>query len=221
VLSEPLSTKSAYLKRHNHKIAPPYSTAADDPIVPWFFSSLPEIDFPLSFMPKNVTPCGPIIRNLAAVADTDAELARWLACRPTVVINLGSLYRFDERSADSVLGAIEFLLERVKNVQVLWKLRPLRDGDAWVGEMRMRLGGDGGRVKVVDWVSAEPAAVLASKSVILAVHHGGASSYHEAIRFVISFFFSFFLSVPPFHFPLFLIPTESLVNLFRSAKTLC
>jgi hypothetical protein len=187
VFFKPLSIKSAYLKRHNHKAAPLYSTPADDPTVPWFFPSLPEIDLPLTFIPKNVTPCGPIIRNFAAVIDTDAELARWLARKPTVVINLGSLYRFDERSADSMLGAIEFLLERVGNVQVLWKLRPLRDGDHWVGEMRMRLGGDGGRVKVVDWVSAEPAAVLASKDVILAVHHGGASSYHEAIRFVISF----------------------------------
>jgi hypothetical protein len=154
----------------------------DDPTVPWLFPTLPEIDLPFTFIPKNVTLCGPIVTNFAAV----------VARRPTVVINLGSLYRFDERSADSMLGAIEFLLERVKNVQVLWKLRPLRDGDHWAGEMRMRLGGDGGRVRVVDWVSAEPAAVLASKGVVLAVHHGGASSYHEATRFVISFFFFYF-----------------------------
>jgi hypothetical protein len=217
LLSKPLSTKTAYLKQHNHKASPPYSTAADDPIVPWFFPSLPEIDFSLTFVPKNVTPCGPIIVNFAAVADTDAELARWLGRRPTVFINLGSLYRFDERSADSMLGAIEFLLERIGDVQVLWKMRPLRDGDPWVGVMRMRLGGDGGRVRVVNWVSAEPAAILASKSVILAVHHGGASSYHEAIRFVISFFF-FCFSVP---FPPLLVPPESSVNLFRPAKTLC
>lgn len=31
------------------------------------------------------------------------------------------------------------------------------------------------------------AAVLASETVIAAVHHGGASSYHEAIRFVATF----------------------------------
>ena len=125
--------------------------------------------------------------GFAAVGDTDVELARWLARRPSVVINLGTLQRFDESSARSMLGAIELLLDKVENVQVLWKMMPLRDGDAWVDEMKKRLAAEGGRVRVEKWISAEMVAVLASETVILAVHHGGASSYHEAIRFVLTF----------------------------------
>jgi hypothetical protein len=125
--------------------------------------------------------------GFAAVGDTDVELARWLARRPSVIINLGTLQRFDESSARSMLGAIELLLDKVENVQVLWKMMPLRDEDAWVDEIKKRLAAEGGRVRVEKWISAEMVAVLASETVILAVHHGGASSYHEAIRFVLTF----------------------------------
>jgi hypothetical protein len=125
--------------------------------------------------------------GFAPVGDTDVELARWLARRPTVVINLGTLQRFDESSAGSMLGAIELLLDKVENVQVLWKMMPLRDEDAWVDEMKKRLAAEGGRVRFEKWISAEMAAVLASETVIVAVHHGGATSYHEAIRFVLTF----------------------------------
>jgi hypothetical protein len=55
----------------------------------------------------------------------------------------------------------------------------------------MRARDDEERVGIVDWISAEPAAVLASKSVVVAVHHGGASSYHKAIRSVMILFLPF------------------------------
>lgn len=184
VLSKSLKNKNDYLKKHEHKAAPPFSSAADDPSVPWLFPSLPEIDFPLSFIPPNVTLCGPIVMEFSPVVDIDVELAGWLARGPTVVINLGSLFRYDERSASSMLGAIEFLFERVEDVQVLWKMPVLQDGGGdWVDVMK-KVEGEGKRVRIEQWISAEMAAVLASETVIAAVHHGGASSYHEAIWLV-------------------------------------
>jgi UDP:flavonoid glycosyltransferase YjiC (YdhE family) len=186
LLSRALGNKNEYLKKHNHKAAPPFSSVADDPLVPWLFPSLPEIDLPITFIPPNVTPCGPIIMDFPAVEDIDVDLAQWLSLRPTVVVNLGSLFQYDERSASSMLGAIELLLEEVAGVQVLWKMTALQDGEAGVTEMRKRLQGER-RVRVEQWISANMGAVLAHETVIAAVHHGGASSYHEAIRFVTTF----------------------------------
>jgi hypothetical protein len=123
--------------------------------------------------------------EFSPVVDIDVELARWLARGPTVVINLGSLFRYDERSASSMLGAIEFLFERVEDVQVLWKMPVLQDGGGdWVDVMKKKVEGEGKRVRIEQWISAEMAAVLASETVIAAVHHGGASSYYEAIWLV-------------------------------------
>jgi hydrogenase maturation factor len=38
-----------------------------------------------------------------------------------------------------------------------------------------------GVVRVVDWLEAEPMAVLESGVVVCAVHHGGANSFLEAV----------------------------------------
>ena len=187
VLSKSLKTKNDYLKKHEHNATSPFSSVADDPSVPWLFPSLPEIDLPLSFIPQNVTLCGPIIMEFSPVVDIDVELAGWLARRPTVVINLGTLFLYDERGANSMLGAIEFLLERVENVQVLWKMPVLQDkGGDWVDVIKKKVEVEGRRVRIEQWISAEMAAVLASETVIAAIHHGGANSYHEALWLVTS-----------------------------------
>jgi UDP:flavonoid glycosyltransferase YjiC (YdhE family) len=39
-----------------------------------------------------------------------------------------------------------------------------------------------GVVKVVEWIEAEPSAVLEAGSVACAVHHGGANSFLEAVQ---------------------------------------
>lgn len=192
VFSKSLSAKNAYMKKNGHNPAIPFTAPANDDTVTWLVPSLPEIDLPLAFIPKNAIPCGPIIMEFAPVADIDAELASWLARRPTVLINLGTLYKFDEGAAKRMIGAIEHLLEKIKDVQVLWKLSAEREEDAWVGETR-KLARDDGRLRIEKWISAEIAAVLASDTVVLAVHHGGASSYHEAIW---SVFCSSFSSAP-------------------------
>jgi hypothetical protein len=189
------------MKKNGHNPAIPFTAPADDDTVTWLVPSLPEIDLPLAFIPKNAIPCGPIIMEFAPVADIDAELASWLARRPTVLINLGTLYKFDEGAAKRMLVAIEHLLEKIKDVQVLWKLSAEREEDAWVGEMR-KLARDDGRLRIEKWISAEIAAVLASDTVVLAVHHGGASSYHEAIW---SVFYSSFSSAPVFSRPFFFL----------------
>jgi hypothetical protein len=80
----------------------------------------------------------------------------------------------------------------VKGVKVLWKIpRGSSEGGegngaAWgPGSVVERVLGEemkNGVVRVVEWVQAEPMAVLESGSVVCAVHHGGANSFLEAVR---------------------------------------
>lgn len=181
VFSPGLRAKNAFFKQHNHIPAAPFSTPSDNPDTQWLFPSRSEIDFPVSVIPDHVTPCGPIILHFEPVADSNAELARWLALRPTVVINLGSLYKYDEAGATSMLDAVKILLNQVSNVQVLWKFSLASDENQWVEEWRRKVGEEKQRIRVLDWIPADMAAVLSCETVIAAVHHGGASSYHEAI----------------------------------------
>lgn len=108
------------------------------------------------------------------------ELAQWLGRAPTVVINLGSLYRYDENSTKEMLGAIKYLLQEIPTVQVLWKLRSASSADPWLAALQETIKAEP-RIYITSWIPAEMAAVLAHKNVVVAVHHGGASSYHEAI----------------------------------------
>lgn len=84
--------------------------------------------------------------------------------------------------------------KRLKGLQVLWKLN--RKGEYEVlkegSEVYKILGKDidKGYVRIVDWIEAEPTAVLGCGRVVCAVHHGGANSFLETVWYVYSSFFS-------------------------------
>jgi hypothetical protein len=95
-------------------------------------------------------------------------------------------------------GALRDVLDRAEasgygRLQVLWKLgrEMMMDGEevegdrfegAWRGVCDvLRTEIEDGRVKVRDWVDAEPKAVLESGGVVCAVNHGGANSFYEAL----------------------------------------
>jgi hypothetical protein len=156
----------------------------------------PDVEFPLKILPRHIISCGPMIRPAKPVIDVDPELAVWLRRGPTLYINLGTHAAFDETFAFEMATALRILLDHARSIQwrdkklaglqVLWKLR--RKGDYSVTETRSRvhhvLGRemDKGLVRIVEWIDAEPTAVLAEKSVICAVHHGGANSFLETVR---------------------------------------
>lgn len=78
------------------------------------------------------------------------------------------------------------VLEKRKDLQVLWKLMP----DAAHAEARVELeawsakeGGEDGRVKVVDWLKADPPALMQEGWIGAFAHHGGGNSYHESIGY--------------------------------------
>lgn len=155
------------------------------------------LEFPLRVLPGHIIPVGPIIRPSRSVSEVDPGLAGWLGRGPTVYVNLGTHVSMSEDSAREMAGALRGLLDfargvawrdgRVVGLQVLWKLSLAGKDDG--GEVWREILGpdiDDGTVRIVRWIEAEPTAVLAEENVVCAVHHGGANSFLEAVRFVSS-----------------------------------
>lgn len=152
-------------------------------------STLPELDFP-SIKPDHVLPCGPIVQTTTSITDTDPELEKWLAAGSTIYINLGSLCMVDEDQALNLAKALRCVLDRAKQdqllqLQVLWKLKKYGDYETTTPGCRIHdvLGPeiDADRVRIVEWIQAEPFSVLQTGGIVCSVHHGGANSYNEAI----------------------------------------
>ncbi len=104
-------------------------------------------------------------------------------------MNLGTHVVFDEGMVGEMAGAVRVLLDYVRGqqgegVRVLWKIPAGGGENRGVGEVLGRVLGkelEGGVVRVVEWIQAEPVAVLESGSVVCAVHHGGANSFLESV----------------------------------------
>ncbi len=165
-------------------------------------SNSPEIDYPFDTIPPYIIPCGPIVRASPDVAEVDPALASWLARGPTIYINLGTHLAATPKEAADMARAVCHLLDRAdeagygggktQQLQVLWKLKrkvfkdESQDVNDYSGawqEMRDVIGRlvDADRVRITNWVTAEPKSVLQSHHVVCSVNHGGASSFHEAL----------------------------------------
>ena len=150
-----------------------------------------EIDFPVEKIPLNVVPCGPILRPAPSVREADPELAAWLARRPTVFVNLGTLSSYSETDATEMASALRMLFDacgrenELAEVQVLWKLRKDGSYSTESGSTIHTILGreiEADRLRITDWTVPEPLAVLEAGNTICYVHHGGAGSYNDAIR---------------------------------------
>ena len=101
-------------------------------------------------------------------------------------------------------AVLKVLLDSQPKVQILWKLKRSgrltlqsahmfkekstsdkdKDADRVTAASLEAISSEmaSGRVKVEEWLSVDPLAVLRSGHVVCAVHHGGSNSYHEALR---------------------------------------
>ena len=155
------------------------------PGAPYLCPSLPETDFPF-VVPENVTSCGPLVFPFVPVEESDPELARWLDRGPTVLVNLGSQCVIDEESTRELAKGLRVMFASVgvdPDVQVLWKVKQAVSNERIRDVIQEIVGKEvrDGRVKVVEWMEADPASVLAHGRVVCSVHHGGANSYNEAV----------------------------------------
>lgn len=163
-------------------------------------ANLPELEFPLKVIPRHIVPCGPLIRPAKPVAEVDPDLARWLARGPTIYINLGTHVLMNEDTAAEMATALRIVLDharssiqkrvKLEKLQVIWKLlRNTTAGDFDVHTPKSRIHNILGRymdtevVRIVEWIEPEPTAVLENENVVCSVHHGGANSFLESIRY--------------------------------------
>lgn len=174
-------------------------TKAAPPGVKVLVSSAPGLDYPFSVLPDHVISCGPIIRPSLKLSSLDAPLGDWLRQGATVYVNTGTLLKLDAEEALEMAKAFREVLDRaesetsgMRRLQILWKLsRQLSEHersnkDDFTGEwkrvldiLRPELAAD--RIRIIDWLTVEPFSVLMSGDVICFVHHGGASSFNEAV----------------------------------------
>ncbi|KAK9772148.1 putative UDP-glycosyltransferases domain-containing protein [Seiridium cardinale] len=103
----------------------------------------------------------------------------WTQKAPTVFINLGSLFKYSEARARDMALAIEGLLQAL-DIQVLWKMAPHTEfGDAYLLPLKNAIEQD--RVKVFKWLPIDTLSLLETENVVAFIHHGGSSSYNEAV----------------------------------------
>ncbi|KAK8845351.1 hypothetical protein IAR55_006064 [Kwoniella newhampshirensis] len=141
--------------------------------------STPEVEIPAVF-PNSIACCGPILHDYKPFEQVDHKLRSTLlpagASENSVVfISLGSHFKATKRYAETMLAAIRVLLDKRKDVQVIWKLRKWGDYELQgIEEVKDRL-------IIVDWVQMDQLSLLESGLIGCYVHHGGSNSYHEAL----------------------------------------
>lgn len=163
----------------------------------------PDLDYPVRVLPPNLEPCGPIVRAVPSLGAED-PLNKWLVRRPTIYINLGTHLKASPEEAAEMALALRDVLDHAAaaatpgnyergELQILWKLGRRRsrpdekldtgvfDGD-WRGVLDvLRRDMDHDRVRITDWVDAEPKSILESGGVVCSISHGGANSFYEAL----------------------------------------
>ncbi|KAF3136148.1 hypothetical protein TWF703_005793 [Orbilia oligospora] len=137
---------------------------------------LPEIDYPFKFNDEIITNCGPII--FPSSIKPDDPLLVWIKRAPTVLINLGTHCNFYEKHATEVLQGIRTVIDKLPNVQILWKWKEVESHAELVEKF---FGKEESRVKIVRWLENSPMDLLNTGDIVCNVHHGGANSFYEAL----------------------------------------
>ncbi|KAH7177024.1 hypothetical protein EDB81DRAFT_836846 [Dactylonectria macrodidyma] len=149
------------------------------PDVPWITQTLPGAHFPLDNIPSNVICTGPI--NLADVGgerDEGSEIIDWIQRAPTMMISLGSHYKYTDQQAAVMLEAIQLVL-RQTDIQVLWKVvLPDAVDDSFLQNIDESISD---RFRSEKWLDVEPPSLLRLDTMVASVHHGGAGCFHDAL----------------------------------------
>lgn len=133
-------------------------------------------------LPENIVPCGPITApEMEPMHTSDPEMFEFLQQRPTVLVNLGSIWDPDAHSLEEMLKGLDFVLASRPDIQILWKLK-VKDDSALLSKKLIDQYCSSGRLKIVSWLKTSPSLIVDSGNVACFVHHGGANSYFEACR---------------------------------------
>ncbi|KAI1335398.1 hypothetical protein F5Y15DRAFT_428249 [Xylariaceae sp. FL0016] len=145
----------------------------------WISQDMPGASVPLDYAPPNATGVGPITYDGGLAKNQDSELVAWLAKGPTVLVNLGSLFTYNEQRAAVMAQALKILMDRT-DVQILWKLgKESAFGDSYTEVVEEYIAGD--RLRIKNWLTVNPVSLMDTGHIVASVHHGGANCYYEAI----------------------------------------
>jgi len=138
---------------------------------------VPELDFPL-VLPDILGLYGPIILDTSPIEIADPELNQWLNRGKTVVMCMGTHFRYSESQAKAVIDGLLGAVDHGSNTQFLWKLPNKSEFEGLINEA-LKNPKDKERVRIVDWLEADPASIMKHPNVVAYIHHGGANSYYE------------------------------------------
>ncbi|KAL6870391.1 family 1 glycosyltransferase [Trichoderma novae-zelandiae] len=147
--------------------------------VPWIAMSYPEAGYPIEVIPDNFRIVGPLVLDVAPAETQSAGLAAWLKQAPTILVNLGSAFRYEESRAVVMAEAIAVVLDAT-DAQILWKMRKTGVyGDDFLEPLRKHV--EAGRLRLETWLEVDPMSLYKTGDIAVSVHHGGANCYYEAV----------------------------------------
>ncbi|TFK31387.1 hypothetical protein BDQ12DRAFT_740049 [Crucibulum laeve] len=148
---------------------------------------IPELDFHLTYIPENITLCGPLNLSVSSLAQYDVLMTKWLRTGQgrTVLVNLGAHKLRDKVTTVAIARALSSVLQHESDagryLQILWKLKVSEEAkvdDVINDELGKEM--QKGRIRIVDWLDVEPFATLEEGHIICSVHHGGAGTFLES-----------------------------------------
>jgi len=146
-------------------------------------ASAPECDYPHEPNPALSLPVGPIVQPIQSLEEIDPHLFNWISRKPTILLVLGSHVRTTEKMSLELSLGFKKVLEKRNDVQLLWKVRKGSEGfdplDTIHQILKKELEED--RIKIIDWLKADPVSLLASSHICCFVNHGGANCFLEGI----------------------------------------
>lgn len=140
-------------------------------------SEIRELDYPL-FIPSKIGLYGPMVLDTTPVEVADPELKRWLDRGKTVMMCMGTHYHYTESQVRAVINGFLDAVDHDSGIQLFWKL----SGFESLIEQLLANPKDREKFRIVDWIHADPSAVMNHPNVVVSIHHGGANSYYEAAR---------------------------------------
>ena len=153
------------------------------PDAPWITQTTPGASIPLDFVPQNVTCTGPIVLSPAPAEVQAKELVKWLKQRPTILINFGTLFAHSINATEQMIGAIDLVLKKEPNLQILWKYKL---AETLVGKYDWKAAvkplEKTGRLRVVEWLEVDPPSLLHTGQIVATVSHGGSNAFHESLE---------------------------------------
>jgi hypothetical protein len=138
-------------------------------------ASLAELEYPHVPLPNTVF-AGPILApNQSGSIEAYPEIAVFLDGGRTVLINLGSMFKYNREDVTAIAGAIVAARENLRGrggFRVIWKLPKFSDFKTLLDE---HLGADRADINITEWIDPPALAVLQHPNLSVSVHHGGAS----------------------------------------------